>query len=165
MRIHVNESVTRDLDTLGMTSSGDYEAWFDGWDFFPSLNDLLRAQKRGDNTVSARFYGAVEEETVTDGATVGFGGSEDPLHPNWHTHTEKVARDLSHIYPGDTVSFTVRNRAKAAKVRGKVVGMEYDGNWANSRSSSWYRPTAKISIRLAPKALEGAITKLSGDNA
>lgn len=155
-----------DLDNLGMGPDENYEEWFDGWDVFPGLDSLKWAVKRGRNTVFARFYGATHAEDITDGATIGYGGSEDPHNPNWITHTEEVADDKSHIFEGDMVTFTIRRGAKKVKLRGKVIAKEYDGNWGwqhKSGGGHFGRPTCSLEIRLAPKAMADAIAKLEMD--
>lgn len=155
-----------DLNSLGMTPDGNYEEWFDGWEVFPDLSSLKSAVKRGGNTVFARFYGATREETITDGATIRYGGSEDPRNPNWITHTEEVADDKSHIFEGDMVTFTVRRGAKQVKLRGKVIEKDYDGNWGwrhKNAGGHFGRPTCSLEIRLAPKAMADAIAKLEVD--
>ena len=155
-----------DLNSLGMAPDGNYEEWFDGWDVFPGLSSLKTAVKRGRNTVFARFYGKPKEKTITDGATIGFGGSEDPRNPNWITHTEEVADDKSHVFEGDMVSFDVRRGAKKVKLRGKVIAKEYDGNWGwqhKNDGGHFGRPTCSLEIRLAPKAMADAIAKLETD--
>lgn len=155
-----------DLNSLGMAPDGNYEEWFDGWDVFPGLDSLKWAVKRGRNTVFARFYGATREETITDGATIGYGGSEDPRNPNWITHTEEVADDKSHIFEGDMVTFTVRRGAKQVKLRGKVIEKDYDGNWGwqhKNAGGHFGRPTCSLEIRMAPKAMADAIAKLEVD--
>lgn len=155
-----------DLNSLGMAPDGNYEEWFDGWDVFPGLDSLKWAVKRGRNTVFARFYGATREETITDGATIGYGGSEDPRNPNWITHTEEVADDKSHILEGDMVTFTVRRGAKQVKLRGKVIEKDYDGNWGwqhKNAGGHFGRPTCSLEIRMAPKAMADAIAKLEVD--
>lgn len=152
-----------DLNTLGMAPDGNYEEWFDGWDVFPGLDSLKWAVKRGRNTVFARFYGATKEETVTDGATVGFGGSEDPHNPNWITHKEDVATDKSRIFEGDMVTFNIRRGAKQVRLRGKVIAKDYDGNWGwqhKNDGGHFGRPTCSLEIRLSPKAMADAIAKL-----
>jgi hypothetical protein len=159
-------SSAKDLNSLGMASDGNYEEWFDGWDVFPDLGSLKSAAKRGRNTVFARFYGATHEETITDGATIGFGGSEDPHNPNWITHKEEVADDKSHIFEGDMVTFTIRRGAKQVKLRGKVIEKDYDGNWGwqhKNDGGHFGRPTCSLEIRLAPKAMADAIAKLEVD--
>lgn len=155
-----------DLNSLGMAPDGNYEEWFDGWDVFPGLDSLKWAVKRGRNTVFARFYGATHEETITDGATIGYGGSEDPRNPNWITHTEEVADDKSHIFEGDMVTFTIRRGTKKVKLRGKVIAKEYDGNWRwqhKDGGGHFGRPTCSLEIRLAPKTMADAIAKLEMD--
>lgn len=164
MHIRMLESSSaKDLNSLGMASDGNYEEWFDGWDVFPGLDSIKSAVKRGRNTVFARFYGATHEETITDGATIGYGGSEDPRNPNWITHKEEVADDKSHIFEGDMVTFTIRRGAKQVKLRGKVIAKEYDGNWGwqhKNGGGHFGRPTCRLEIRLAPKAMADAIAKL-----
>lgn len=161
--IEKNEDAAKDLDTLGRLPDGEYEEWFGGWDVFPGLDSLKRAQTHNANCVYARYDGVPEEVTITDGATIGFGGSEDPRNPNWHTHKEKVCSDKSGIWEGDTVSFTVRHNGKSVKLKGKVIEKEYDGKWdKGGESSSWGRPTCSFTIRLTPKTIENAIAKLEG---
>ena len=155
-----------DFNSLGMKPEGNYEEWFDGWDVFPDSGSLKWAAKRGRNTIFARFYGATKETTITDGATIGYGGSEDPHNPNWITHTEEVAEDKSHIFEGDMVTFTVRRGAKKVKLRGKVIAKEYDGNWGwqhKNDGGHFGRPTCSLEIRLSPKAMADAIAKLEMD--
>lgn len=160
--IERNEDTAKSLDALGRLPDGEYEEWFGGWDVFPRLDSLKRAISRNGNCVYARYDGVPEEVTVTDGATVGFGGSEDPRNPNWHTHQEQVCADKSNIGVGDMVSFTVRNNGKAVKLKGKVVEKEYEGKWDKGGSSAVGRPTCSFTIRLAPKTIENAIAKLEG---
>lgn len=157
-----NEDSAKDLDKLGRLPDGEYEEWFGGWDVWPGLDSLRRGQTRNKNCVYARYNGVPEEVTITDGATVGFGGSEDPRNPNWHTHKEKVCSDKSGIWEGDTVSFTVRHNGKSVKLKGKVIEKEYDGKWDKGGESSFGRPTCSFTIRLAPKTIENAIAKLEG---
>lgn len=161
--VEKNEDAAKDLDKLGRLLDGEYEEWFGGWDVFPGLDSLKRAQKRNENCVYARYDGVPEEVTITDGATIGFGGSEDPRNPNWHTHKEKVCSDKSGIWEGDTVSFTVRHNGNSVKLKGKVIEKKYDGKWdKGGESSSWGRPTCSFTIRLTPKTIENAIAKLEG---
>lgn len=160
--VEKNEDAAKDLDKLGRLPDGEYEEWFGGWDVFPGLDSLKRAQKRNENCVYARYDGVPEEVTITDGATIGFGGSEDPRNPNWHTHKEKVCSDKSGIWEGDTVSFTVRHNGNSVKLKGKVIEKEYDGKWDKGGESSFGRPTCSFTIRLTPKTIENAIAKLEG---
>ncbi|MCF0203987.1 MAG: hypothetical protein HUK12_01575 [Muribaculaceae bacterium] len=162
--VEKNEDSAKDLDKLGRLPDGEYEEWFGGWDAFPGLDSLKRAQTRNGNCVYARYDGVPEEVTITDGATIGFGGSEDPRNPNWHTHKEMVCSDKSGIYVGDAVSFTVRHNGKSVRLKGKVIEKKYAGKWDNGggESSSWGRPTCSFTIRLTPKTIENAIAKLEG---
>ena len=158
-----NENSAKDLDKLGRLPDGEYEEWFGGWDSFPGLDSLKRAKTRNANCVYARYFGEPEEVTITDGASIGFGGSEDLRNPNWHTHKEMVCSDKSGIWEGDAVSFRVRHNGKSVMLKGKVIEKKYAGKWGRGgETDSWGRPTCSFTIYLTPKTIENAIAKLEG---